>query len=112
MASEPRRGDDLRPACYRYINAEDFVPVTGFHREHLDPCRFCFTDGEVDVDLDDLLVADTLPSNLHAFHRRKGTGPADFQAAGAQEPSLGRLLRSDDVTSVDDLPDGLLGGDA
>ena len=103
--------EDALPPCHNRIRPEEFRPARHHELDQLRPCGFCFPDGEVDVDQDDLLVASI--SAPRAFHRHPRSGALEWTGEGTDQTQLANALEQDNVTDPADIDvDQLLGGGA
>lgn len=64
---------DVAPACAGLLDTDEYAPADGDDIERLDPCGMCFTDGEITVPEEDLVVAGSTGHN-QAVHRDASTG--------------------------------------
>ncbi len=101
MSTEPT------PACERHLRHDTFREATEGDLMHREPCGYCFPEGEIDVDEENLLVA---CRNSSSIHRRESTGPVDYESTGTpEEGTIASKLADEGVTDFDDLD---LGGEA
>lgn len=96
---------DPTPACIDHLRHGEFEQVNPAHVPHLEPCKFCFPDGEIDLPNEDLL---TSVRHSYTVHRRAETGPPSTEANKSYGTKLSTLLDEDDVTDFEDL-DTVLG---
>ena len=98
-------------ACHDRISAEDYRPPRP-HEFDLEPCRFCFPDGDVDrVDEDELLVT-TKPHAESKLHRTATSEGPEWSPGDDYDQRYFNALRDENVTSLEDLADALEGGES
>lgn len=113
MASSPVAADaEPLAACHARIDANRYRPPAPAERERLEPCRYCFDGGEIDVPDEELLVP-AQPGQRGKLHRHQDTGPLEWEASGAGRYDITNALQDDDVTSLEELREALEeGGDS
>jgi hypothetical protein len=82
---------EVQPACADDIdhqNVGGWQPIAAAHDPPTEPCGYCFPDGEIDVERDQLVIS----QHGERVHRDAATGEIDYQAVVADEPS--RSLRN------------------
>lgn len=101
---------DSRPACDERLVGGSFRPPSAQDLRTRDPCKYCFPDGEMNVDEDDLLVGEHTDKRS-SIHRHERTGELAWQHNSG--PKLAYALQDPEVSDPSDLDwSEIRGGDA
>jgi len=101
---------DQKAHCHDRTSATEWRQPSPGEISKLPSCRFCFPDGEVHVDESNLLITPKT-SSKKKLHRDSTTDGEQWVPDSNSNHELSRSLRSDEVTSVDELADALGGGE-
>ena len=83
-----------RPACHRRIKSKAFEAPNTLQLGRLEPCGFCFPDGDVDVAEAKLLVSS---DRANAIHRHEDTGELAPPTTNDGGTTLRRALEDADT---------------
>lgn len=97
---------DPKAHCHDRSAGRGYRSPRDDQRESLDPCRFCFPNGEIDVDEDEILVSQSRKSDAK-LHRVAGSDGTTWKPTNYQDTDVTRALHRDDITSIEELAEFL-----